>query len=147
MVWWLWQACAEETGGPDLDDLEWAAAAGTLSDLGGRAPFAFLRRAKKRFTAKWLREATRLINASRRSAGHDVDTALQVVLGADHPREAASEETPEGARLWAYRREAKAASAAAAREMYEFLATQERGHFDLLMANYEAMVHYGGWAD
>jgi hypothetical protein len=31
--------------------------------------------------------------------------------------------------------------------MYEFLATQERAHFDLLMANYECMVHYGGWAD
>jgi len=46
-----------------------------------------------------------------------------------------------------YRREAKAATDATAREMYEFLATQERGHFDLLMATYESMVHYGGWAD
>jgi rubrerythrin len=46
-----------------------------------------------------------------------------------------------------YRREAEAVMEAAAREMYEFLATQERAHFDLLMANYESMVHYGGWAD
>jgi rubrerythrin len=46
-----------------------------------------------------------------------------------------------------YRQEAKAASDPAARQMYEFLASQERTHFDLLMANYEAMVHYGGWAD
>lgn len=46
-----------------------------------------------------------------------------------------------------YRREAEAVTDPAAREMYEFLATQERAHFDLLMANYESMVHYGGWAD
>lgn len=46
-----------------------------------------------------------------------------------------------------YRRAAKAMTEAAGREMYEFLATQERAHFDLLMANYESMVHYGGWAD
>jgi len=46
-----------------------------------------------------------------------------------------------------YRREAKTASEGAAREMYEFLATQERVHFDLLMTNYESMVRYGGWAD
>jgi single-stranded-DNA-specific exonuclease len=109
LVWWLCQAFAAQLGEPGLDDLEWVAAVGTLSDLGDRAPFAFLGRAKKRFTAKWLREATTLINASRRSAAHDVDTALQVVLGAGSPREAASEDTPEGARLWAYRREVKAA--------------------------------------
>jgi rubrerythrin len=46
-----------------------------------------------------------------------------------------------------YRREAEAVTDSAAREMYEFLAAQERAHFDLLMANYESMVHYGGWAD
>jgi rubrerythrin len=46
-----------------------------------------------------------------------------------------------------YRREAKAATDPAAREMYEFLASQERLHFDLLMTNYEAMFSYGGWAD
>ncbi|MGQ9492251.1 MAG: ferritin family protein [Anaerolineae bacterium] len=46
-----------------------------------------------------------------------------------------------------YRREAEAAPESAAREMYEFLASQERLHFDLLMTNYESMVRYGGWAD
>ncbi len=33
-----------------------------------------------------------------------------------------------------------------AKQLYEFLAGQERTHFDLLMANYEAMVQFGGWA-
>ena len=46
-----------------------------------------------------------------------------------------------------YAREAKAATDAAARQMYEFLASQERTHFDVLMAKYEGMVHYGGWAN
>ena len=46
-----------------------------------------------------------------------------------------------------YRRAAKETSDPLAREMYEFLATQERLHFDLLMTNYESMVALGGWAD
>ena len=46
-----------------------------------------------------------------------------------------------------YRREAEAVVDPAAREMYEFLAAQERAHFDLLMVNYESIVHTGGWAD
>ena len=46
-----------------------------------------------------------------------------------------------------YRREAQAARKAAAKGMYEFLAGQERTHFDVLMAAYETMVHYGGWAE
>ncbi|MEM4725162.1 MAG: hypothetical protein QXP01_09140, partial [Candidatus Hadarchaeum sp.] len=46
-----------------------------------------------------------------------------------------------------YRREAEMTADAAAREMYEFLASQERLHFDLLMTKYESLVHYGGWAD
>nr|MBC7244017.1 hypothetical protein [Chloroflexota bacterium] len=46
-----------------------------------------------------------------------------------------------------YRHEAEVSTDAAAREMYEFLTSQERLHFDLLMTNYESMVRYGGWAD
>jgi rubrerythrin len=46
-----------------------------------------------------------------------------------------------------YRSAAKEATDAAAREMYEFLATQERLHFDLLMSNYEATEQFGGWQD
>lgn len=46
-----------------------------------------------------------------------------------------------------YRREAEASKDAAAREMLEFLASQERTHFDLLMTNYESLVQLGGWAD
>jgi rubrerythrin len=46
-----------------------------------------------------------------------------------------------------YRREAQSANDSAAKGMYEFLAGQERTHFDVLMAAYETLVHYGGWAE
>ena len=46
-----------------------------------------------------------------------------------------------------YRRWAEMATSPASCEMLEFLASQERTHFDLLMANYESMVAFGGWAD
>lgn len=103
LVWWLASALAP------VEDLDWVAAMGTLSDLGDDAPFALLPQAKKRYTAKWLREATTLVNAARRAAAHDTTTALQALLNASHPREVASEDRPEGARLWAYRREVSAA--------------------------------------
>jgi len=46
-----------------------------------------------------------------------------------------------------YRRDAQTATDPAVREMFEFLASQERLHFDLLMSNYEALVSLGSWAD
>jgi rubrerythrin len=46
-----------------------------------------------------------------------------------------------------YRQAAEETSEPAALQTFEFLAAQERLHFDLLMSNYEAMVPYGGWVD
>jgi rubrerythrin len=46
-----------------------------------------------------------------------------------------------------YRTQAETVTDPKAKQLYEFLAGQERTHFDLLMANYEAMVQFGGWAD
>lgn len=103
LVWWLCAAIAP------VDDLDWVAAMGTLSDLGDGAPFGLLPRARQRYTAKWLREATTLVNAARRGAAHDTETALQAILKATHPRQVAAEDTPEGARLWTYRRQVAAA--------------------------------------
>jgi single-stranded-DNA-specific exonuclease len=105
LAWWLAAAIAP------VDDLDWVAAMGTLSDLGGDAPFALLSEVKKRYTAKWLREATTLVNSARRGSAHDTGTALQSILQAKHPREVAAEDSPLGARLWAYRREVAAAFA------------------------------------
>jgi rubrerythrin len=44
-----------------------------------------------------------------------------------------------------YQKQAKAATAPNARQMYEYLTAAERTHFNLLMANYESLSGYGGW--
>ncbi len=130
LVWWLAAELAE------VEDLEWVAAVGTLSDLGDQAPFALLPRAKKRYTAKWLREATTLINAARRSAAHDTATALQAILQSENPRQLASEETPEGARLWEYRRQVNAAFAEGKRAAPTF-----SGEIALVRVNSPCQIH------
>ena len=70
----------------DVDDLEWIAAVGTFSDLGERAPFGIVETAKRRYTAKWLKEATALVNASRRSSLYDPEAAARALLAHDSPR-------------------------------------------------------------
>jgi len=49
----------------DVADLDWIAAIGLLGDLGDAAPFPMLAGAKKRYTAKYLKEAVALLNAAR----------------------------------------------------------------------------------
>jgi single-stranded-DNA-specific exonuclease len=71
----------------DLSDLEWIAAIGTLSDLGEKAPFEIIARAKKAYTAKYLKEATALINAPRRAANYDPESAAQALLNHASPGE------------------------------------------------------------
>ena len=45
-----------------------------------------------------------------------------------------------------YRTAAAETSDAAGKAMYEWLASAEMTHFNLLMSNYEAIVPRGGWA-
>jgi len=71
----------------DLSDLEWVATVGTLSDLGEKAPFEIIARAKKKYTAKYLKEATALVNASRRASSYDPESAARALLNHASPRE------------------------------------------------------------
>jgi len=71
----------------ELSDLEWVAAIGTLSDLGEKAPFEILARAKKTHTAKYLKEATVLVNAPRRAADYNPEAAARALLNHKSPRE------------------------------------------------------------
>ena len=77
----------------DLSDLEWVAAVGTLSDLGEKAPFEIIARAKKAHTAKYLKEATALVNAPSRFAEYDVDAAVRALLAFSSPREMVNSES------------------------------------------------------
>lgn len=103
LTWWL---CKEAA---DVEDMDWVAAIGTLSDLGEKAPFDIIQQAKRKYQAKWLKEATALVNAARRSSSGEASVALWAVLKAAHPREIVEGEGEEAHRLALFREEAKAA--------------------------------------
>lgn len=130
LVYWL---CCEVT---PSEDMLWVAAIGTLSDLGDKAPFAIIPQAKQTYKAKWLREATSLVNAGRRSASGDAETALQAILAAQHPREIAEGASPEARRLAEYRREVTAALEEAKKAAPKF-----SGPVALVRVNSPCQVH------
>lgn len=71
----------------DLSDLDWIAAIGTFSDLGERAPFEIIETTKKKYTAKYLKEATALINAVRRASDSNPEAAARALLNHSNPKE------------------------------------------------------------
>ncbi|MBD2615814.1 ATP-dependent DNA ligase [Nostoc punctiforme FACHB-252] len=81
LVWQLCQLIAQ------VQDLDWIAAIGTISDLGEKAPFEELALAKTKYTAKYLKEATTLINAARRAADYNPEVAARVLLSHTSPRD------------------------------------------------------------
>lgn len=123
----------------DIDDLLWVAAVGVLSDLGDKAPWPRLAEAKRRYTAKWLKEAVALVNAARRAPAFDVDTALRLLMEAEHPR-AVSEDDASGAdRLRGYRAAVNAELAEARKQAPIFAAGGSP--WALVMVNSAAQIH------
>ena len=103
LVWQLSKSLA------DLSDLDWIAAIGTISDLGEKAPFEMLAIAKSNYTAKYLKEATALINASRRASHYDPEVAARALLTHTSPKELVNSTTNEVAQLRRAREEVKVA--------------------------------------
>lgn len=93
----------------DIEDLKWIATIGTLSDLGEKAPFEIINEAKNQYKAKWLKEATTLVNASRRASTYEPETAAQALLNHKSPQELVESDSPGVARLKAARKEVKLA--------------------------------------
>jgi single-stranded-DNA-specific exonuclease len=93
----------------DVADLDWVAAIGLLGDLGDSAPFPMLAEAKKRYTAKYLKEAVALLNAARRAARYDPETAARVLLAHADPRALVNSDTADVQTLRDAREEVKAA--------------------------------------
>jgi single-stranded-DNA-specific exonuclease len=91
----------------DLSDLDWVAVIGTLSDLGDKAPFPLIEEAKRKYKAKWLKEATSLVNAARRASTYEPETAAQALLAHGSPRDLVESDAPEVIRLRAAREEVK----------------------------------------
>ncbi|GAA6614966.1 hypothetical protein NUACC26_007550 [Scytonema sp. NUACC26] len=102
----VWELCK---GIVDVSNLDWIAAIGTISDLGEKAPFEMLGVAKSRYTAKYLKEATTLINAVRRASQYNPEVAAEVLLTHNSPRDIFNSNTPEVEQLRSARAEVKAA--------------------------------------
>lgn len=93
----------------DVDDLDWIAAIGTMSDLGERAPWPLLDICKKKYTGKWLKEATALVNAPRRSSNFRPEIALQALREHSNPKELCESNTQSAQQIRDAREEVKAA--------------------------------------
>ncbi|MBD3884520.1 DHH family phosphoesterase [Phormidium tenue FACHB-886] len=104
--WIVWHLCQQIA---DVTDLDWIAAIGTLSDLGERAPFELLTAAKRKYTAKYLKEATALLNASRRASRYEPEVAAAALLSHTDPKSLVNSASPEVERLRIARAEVKAA--------------------------------------
>ena len=102
--WLIWNLCQSIA---DVSDLDWIAAIGTLSDLGERAPFDLLTDAKRKYTGKYLKEATALINASRRAAHYQPELAAIALLNHPDPRSLVNSSSPEVEQLRRDREEVK----------------------------------------
>jgi single-stranded-DNA-specific exonuclease len=91
----------------NISEYDWIAAIGTISDLGERAPFEMLETTKKKYTAKWLKEAVSLVNAARRASHYEPETAAQALLENTNPKDLVVSNSPEVERLRAAKTEVK----------------------------------------
>lgn len=120
----------------EMDNLDWIAAIGVMSDLGERAPFELLADAKKTYTAKGLKEATSLINAARRAAHYEPETAAQALLKSQNPKDLVNSDLPEVQRLREAREEVKAELEEAKKQAPKFA-----GDVALLRINSPCQIH------
>lgn len=110
----VWELCSSLTDISDLEltdisDLDWIAAIGTISDLGEKAPFEMLAVAKSRYTAKYLKEASALINSARRASQYNPEVAVKALLTHNSPRSLVNSNTQEVEQLREARKEVQAA--------------------------------------
>lgn len=102
-----WLAYDLLNGEADVDDLDWIAAVGVISDLGEKAPWPLLPAVKTARTATWLKETVALVNAARRAPTFDAEAALDALMTFDDPKGLAQAETPVLDRLRAAREAVK----------------------------------------
>lgn len=104
----------------NMEGLDWIAAIGTLSDLGEKAPWPVLADAKKKYTAKWLKEATALVNAPRRASNFNPEAAARALLAHTAPRELCESDSPDVSELKTARAEVAAEMEKAKRAAPQF---------------------------
>ncbi|MEP0883718.1 ATP-dependent DNA ligase [Trichocoleus sp. ST-U3] len=129
----VWELCSSLT---DVSDLDWIAAIGTVSDLGEKAPFEMLAVAKSRYTAKYLKEASALINAARRASQYNPEVAVRALLTHDSPRSLVNSDTEEVEQLREARKEVQAAMEQAKKAAPVF-----SGNVALVRVNSPCQIH------
>lgn len=129
----VWELCKEIA---DVSDIDWIAAIGTIGDLGEKAPFEMLTIAKKKYTAKYLKEAGALINAARRASSYKPEVAAKAILTSSDPRSLVNSTTAEVE----YLRSAKAEVNAALQEAKK-AAPVFSGNVALVRVNSPCQIH------
>lgn len=89
----------------DLEDVDWVAAIGTFSDLGEKAPWPMLDSARKKYTAKWLKEATAMVNAPRRASNFTPEVAISALRKYSNPKSLCEDDSEEVLTLKTARKE------------------------------------------
>ncbi|MBD2096462.1 DHH family phosphoesterase [Trichocoleus sp. FACHB-591] len=130
LAWELCQTIA------DISDLDWIAAIGIVSDLGDRAPFELLSTAKRKYTAKYLKEATVLINAIRRASHYNPEAAAQALLTHSNPKELVNSTSDAVQQLRSARAEVKGAMEAGRKAAPVFA-----GDVALIQVNSPCQIH------
>lgn len=120
----------------EIEDLDWAAAIGALSDVGERAPFPLLAAVKKRYAMSDLKEATALVNAARRASVCEPETAARALLAHSSPRDFVRSASPDVLTLRAARAEVQAAMAEAKKAAPKFA-----GNVALVRVSSRCQVH------
>lgn len=115
----VWELCKCIT---QVSDLDWIAAIGTISDLGEKAPFEMLAIAKTKYTARYLKEATALVNAARRAAEYNPEVAATALLTHTSPRDLVNSTSPLVEQLRSARAQVKAAMEQAKKAAPKFAA-------------------------
>lgn len=129
----IWELCSSVA---DVSDLDWIAAIGTISDLGEKAPFEMLATAKRKYTAKYLKEATALINAARRASDYNPEAAARALLNHSNPRELVNSTAHEVEQLRTARAEVQAALESAKKAAPVFA-----GNVALVRVNSPCQIH------
>jgi len=129
----VWELCSSLT---DVSDLDWIAAIGTVSDLGEKAPFEMLAVAKSRYTVKYLKEASALINSARRASQYNPEVAVRALLTHDSPRALVNSNTQEVEQLRKARKEVQVAM-----EQVKKAAPVFSGNVALVRINSPCQIH------
>lgn len=119
-----------------IEDLDWIAAIGALSDVGERAPFPLLASVKQRYAMADLKEATALVNAARRASDYQPEVAARALLAHASPRDFRHSTSPDVEALRAAREEVQQAMAEA-----KMAAPRFAGNVALIVVHSRCQVH------